>query len=264
MEPALRRYDDETVDTVRAHYAAMHRGQTLECARAMRARFDPATGGVGETLGIADAIACFTYHDDADPDFDADNLLHCYQTAEACRQAFPDRDWLHLVGLLHDLGKAPLARAGLPQWSIGGDIYPLGCAFDESNVFPETFAGNPDAESEELSSATGIYDEGCGFEQVVFAFGHDQYLYDVLVAHGDCRIPRDGLYLIRFHSFYPWHQHGGYARLASQSDHRRLGLLRAFQRCDLYSKIEDLPDPAVLWPYYEGLIERYCPGRLRW
>ena len=30
---------------------------------------------------------------------------HAAATAEACRAAFPDLDWLHLVGLLHSLGK---------------------------------------------------------------------------------------------------------------------------------------------------------------
>ncbi len=30
---------------------------------------------------------------------------HAAGTAEACRAAFPDLDWLHLVGLLHSLGK---------------------------------------------------------------------------------------------------------------------------------------------------------------
>ena len=30
---------------------------------------------------------------------------HAAQTADACRAAFPDLDWLHLVGLLHSLGK---------------------------------------------------------------------------------------------------------------------------------------------------------------
>ncbi len=30
---------------------------------------------------------------------------HAACTAEACRAAFPDLDWLHLVGLLHSLGK---------------------------------------------------------------------------------------------------------------------------------------------------------------
>ncbi len=30
---------------------------------------------------------------------------HALQTAELCRLAHPDKDWLHLVGLLHGLGK---------------------------------------------------------------------------------------------------------------------------------------------------------------
>ena len=32
-------------------------------------------------------------------------LEHCFQTAEACRVAYPQEDWLHLVGLIHSLGK---------------------------------------------------------------------------------------------------------------------------------------------------------------
>ena len=32
-------------------------------------------------------------------------LDHCFQTAEACRLVYPQDDWLHLVGLLHSLGK---------------------------------------------------------------------------------------------------------------------------------------------------------------
>ena len=45
---------------------------------------------------------------------------HAGQTAEACRAAFPDLDWLHLVGLLHSLGKL-LAhkRCALPPGSAG-------------------------------------------------------------------------------------------------------------------------------------------------
>lgn len=30
---------------------------------------------------------------------------HALQTAELCRLAHPDKDWLHLVGLVHGLGK---------------------------------------------------------------------------------------------------------------------------------------------------------------
>ena len=40
-------------------------------------------------------------------DTDADLRLkeHSFQIAEACRLAYPQEDWLHLVGLIHDLGR---------------------------------------------------------------------------------------------------------------------------------------------------------------
>lgn len=31
-------------------------------------------------------------------------LQHAYQTAELCRLAHPDKEWLHVVGLIHSLG----------------------------------------------------------------------------------------------------------------------------------------------------------------
>lgn len=29
---------------------------------------------------------------------------------------------------------------------------------------------------------------------------------------------------------------------------------------DLYSKSDDVPDPEKLKPYYQALIDKYCPG----
>ena len=34
---------------------------------------------------------------------------HAVRTAEACRQAYPQHDWLHLIGLIHGLGKLQAA-----------------------------------------------------------------------------------------------------------------------------------------------------------
>jgi hypothetical protein len=33
---------------------------------------------------------------------------------------------------------------------------------------------------------------------------------------------------------------------------------------DLYTKCPDLPDVESLRPYYQGLIDKYCPGTLSW
>jgi inositol oxygenase len=49
-------------------------------------------------------------------------------TAEDLRERFPEEDWLHLCGLLHDMGKVlSLPSFGsLPQWAVVGDTYPVG------------------------------------------------------------------------------------------------------------------------------------------
>ena len=43
--------------------------------------------------------------DESDPDTDLPNIVHAFHTAERIRYAHPDRDWFHLTGLIHDLGK---------------------------------------------------------------------------------------------------------------------------------------------------------------
>lgn len=43
--------------------------------------------------------------DESDPDIDLPNIVHAFQTAERARLEFPEHDWLHLTGLIHDLGK---------------------------------------------------------------------------------------------------------------------------------------------------------------
>ena len=74
---------------------------------------------------------------------DLPNSVHLFQTAERIREVHPDKDWFHLVGLIHDLGKV-LALYGEPQWSTVGDTFPVGCAFSNKCVFPEFFKENTD------------------------------------------------------------------------------------------------------------------------
>ena len=42
------------------------------------------------------------------------NIVHAYQTAERIREKFPNDDWFHLTGFIHDLGKL-MAFYGEPQ-----------------------------------------------------------------------------------------------------------------------------------------------------
>lgn len=117
--------------------------------------------------------------DESDPDLDEPQIEHLLQTAEAIRRDYPDEDWLHLTGLIHDLGKVLFDDkfGALPQWAVVGDTFPVGCAFDPSNVHYKHFEGNEDYNNPEYSTKNGMYTEGCGLENVLMSWGHDDYMY---------------------------------------------------------------------------------------
>lgn len=72
--------------------------------------------------------------DESDPDCDVPNVFHAYQTGEGIRKQFPDREWMILVGFIHDCGKM-MCFYGQPQWCTVGDIYPVGCKPAPSVVY---------------------------------------------------------------------------------------------------------------------------------
>lgn len=44
-----------------------------------------------------------------------------------------------------------------------------------------------------------------------------------------------------------------------------IGLFVSYDsKFDLYTKSSELPDVEKLKPYYQSLIDKYCPGLLRW
>ena len=96
-------------------------------------------------------------------------------------------------------------------------------------------------------------------------FSHDYYLYEVLF-RSYTNLPLEALYIVRFHSFYAWHtpRNGirGYTNLASEEDWKNLPLLKLFQKTDLYSKTNVLPDINELEPYYNNLINKYILNTL--
>jgi len=92
-----------------------------------------------------------------------------------------------------------------------------------------------------------------------------------VLTHNKHNLPPEALWIIRFHSFYPWHTSGAYTHLCDyergeQSEDRTiLKWVREFNKYDLYSKSDAaLPDVATLKPYYEALLEKYVPGKLKW
>lgn len=168
-----------------------------------------------------------------------------------------------MVGLIHDAGKL-MALWGEPQWCVVGDTFPVGCAPDPSIVFGvESFAKNPDLQDPKLNTRQGIYTENCGLDRVLMSWGHDEYLYRVLQANQHS-LPEEALYIIRFHSFYPWHSSGAYRYLCNNKDEEMLRWVNEFNQFDLYTKAPDMPDVDALHDYYEGLLRKYVPGKLQW
>ncbi|XP_077425777.1 inositol oxygenase isoform X2 [Vanacampus margaritifer] len=90
-----------------------------------------------------------------------------------------------------------------------------------------------------------------------------EYLYRVL-QFNKCNIPEEGLNMIRYHSFYPWHSQGDYMYLCDDKDLQMRPWLNEFNKFDLYTKASELPDVEKLRPYYQSLIDKYCPGILKW
>ena len=112
-----------------------------------------------------------------------------------------------------------------------------------------------------MQTRCGIYEEGCGLDQVLMSWGHDEYLYHVVK---DSKLPEAALYMIRYHSFYAAHREGAYKHLMSEKDRKMFGWVRAFNAYDLYTKSEERVDVEALRPYYEGLIDEFLPGKLSW
>jgi len=196
--------------------------------------------------------------DESDPDTELPQIVHALQTAEGLRSVHPDIEWLPLVGLLHDLGKViALPEFGSePQWCVVGDTFPVGCQFDSNIVYHEHFVESADSTHPIYTTKLGIYSPHCGLDNLHFSFGHDEYLYQVL-KHNNCLIPEEGLRIIRYHSFYPWHKSGAYQHFMKDEDHVTLKWCQLFSKLDLYSKDAKVPDVEKLIPYYATLISKY-------
>jgi inositol oxygenase len=117
--------------------------------------------------------------DSSDPDLALPNIQHLFQTAEGLRsEGRPD--WMVLVGLLHDLGKMMFlfgceedGTGQLNQFGMVGDVFVVGCALPDACVYPEYNALNPDMSDPRYNTELGIYQEGCGLDNVQLAWGHE-------------------------------------------------------------------------------------------
>jgi inositol oxygenase len=252
----FRNYNNSEKDsTVREFYRLNHKYQTYSFVREKEKEFlafNRKEMGVWEAMEFLNTLV-----DDSDPDTDLDQLQHLLQTAEAIR-ADGHPDWFILTGFIHDMGKV-LCLFGEPQWAVVGDTFPVGCKFSDKIVYSEYFEGNPDINNNLYNTKYGIYEPSCGLKNVHMSWGHDEYLYQLVKDY----LPEPALYMIRYHSFYSQHREGAYEHLMDDHDREMFKWVDKFNPYDLYSKSPKPPVVSELRPFYEELIAKYLPEKIR-
>ncbi|KAJ0089648.1 hypothetical protein Patl1_13397 [Pistacia atlantica] len=247
--------ESERQKTVEEFYRLQHINQTYDFVKRMREEYeklDKAEMSIWECCELLNEVV-----DESDPDLDEPQIQHLLQSAEAIRKDYPDEDWLHLTALIHDLGKVlTLPKFGeLPQWAVVGDTFPLGCAFDKANVHNKYFKENADYNNPAYNTKNGIYSQGCGLDNVMISWGHDDYMYMVAKENGTT-LPSAGFFT-QGGCIHTPHEPMRTRRISS-------GSMFSSNKYDLYSKSKVLVDVEAVKPYYLSLIEKYFPAKLRW
>jgi len=252
---AFRNYAAPPRDTVKEFYRLNHTYQSYDFVLQKEKEF---LGFTKKEMPIWKAFDFLNeLVDDSDPDTDLDQMQHLLQTSEAIRRdGHPD--WMVLVGLVHDMGKV-LCLFGEPQWSVVGDTFPVGCAYSDKIVFPEFFTANPDYQHPIYSTRYGVYEPNCGLDKVHLSWGHDEYVYHMMKNY----LPQEGLYMLRYHSFYAQHREHAYDHLMNAHDHAMFKWVNLFNPYDLYSKNPNQKSWEELRPYYENLVAKYLPATLK-
>lgn len=251
-----REYEQDTNSSVYQTYLANHTQQTVAYVLGKKAEYLPLKKGKYGIWRVLEMLNSMV--DESDPDLDLPQIIHALQTAEAIRKDGHPR-WLILTGLIHDCGKM-LSFFGEPQWAVVGDTFPVGCAYSDKIVYPDLFKLNPDFHNPAYQTQYGIYSPGCGLSNLHMSWGHDEYLYHVVKKY----LPAQAAYIIRFHSFYPWHDQGGYRYFMNEYDHEMFKWIKLFNQYDLYSKCPEEPDVQALKPYYQQLIAEFFPETIDW
>ena len=250
-----RNYNEPARDTVKEFYRLNHTYQTYGFVQEKRnnfLKFDKKEMPVWDAFQFLNQLV-----DDSDPDTDLDQFQHLLQTSEAIRRdGHPD--WMVLVGLMHDMGKT-LCLFGEPQWAVVGDTFPVGCAYSDKIVYLEFFKNNPDYSNPAYQTQYGVYEKGCGLCNVNMSWGHDEYIYQMLKNN----LPEEGLYMLRYHSFYAQHREHAYDHLMNEHDHEMFKWVDLFNPYDLYSKNPIPPNWEELKPYYKALVAKYLPANLK-
>ncbi len=252
----FRNYEQD--NKIYEHYRNVRRKQTIDYVKNAKKQFSNFKHKKNVWTLIKELD---NFIDISDPDVDIPNIHHLFQTAEGLRMD-NHTDWLQLTGLLHDLGKI-LYKVNLPgmslteQWGIVGDTFILGHPLPKSAIYPEL----------KFNSDISIYKENCGLSNCYISYGHDEFLYQSLV-ESNTSLPEEALYIIRFHSLYPWHSGKAYIELEDETDKKYKEQVQLFNKYDLYTKCDKRYsidsfgniENDELYKYYDTIINKYIPN----
>lgn len=252
--------EEAILAVVKDNYYKMRTRQTVDYVQRMRRdylKFD-------KPMQVWDAMMELNaFVDLSDPDINLPNVVHLVQTAEGMR-ADGRPDWMQLVGLIHDLGKVMFlwgkdedGTSLKEQWGLVGDIFLVGCALPDTCIYAEFNEENPDMRNPAYNTDLGMYKPGCGLDNCLTAWGHDEYLYQVLKNHPDNKLPEEAMVMVRYHSFYPWHTGNSYGAITNERDEQYKDWVRDFNQYDLYTKSPKTYDMDEVKAYYLPLIEKY-------
>ena len=256
----FRNYDNAS-ESVSQNYLKARQNQTVEFVTQMVTQFST----FNRKMNIWDILEDLNnLIDVSDPDCSHPNLYHAIQTAEMMkRDDLPD--WMQLIGLLHDIGKIMYKQGHdhqgtgkKEQWAMVGDTFIVGCQLPEKIIYPEFNQYNPDMSNPKYNTKYGMYQTGCGLDNLMCSWGHDEYLYRIL-SHpkNENSLPPEALYMARWHSLYAYHDQQEYFHFQSEKDKKLYPQLKLFNKYDLYSKCDDIYDIEQLKPYYLSLIKKY-------
>ena len=251
-EEEFRQYDATATPGVAEFYRLNHENMTVDYVLAKEEEYFTLRKGQKTVWQAAEFLN--TLVDDSDPDTDLTQIEHLLQTSEAMRRDGQPR-WMILTGFIHDLGKCLCLIRGAAMGSRGRYVS-RGLRLVERYRLPEYFANNPDRDIAEYQTKYGIYEPNCGLDNLHMSFGHDGYIAKVMGPY----LRDESLYMLRYHSFYPWHKHGAYDHLCNEKDRSMLEWVLKFNQYDLYSKGHTKPDLAQLKPYYDELFAEFLPA----
>ena len=265
MSTEFRQYTDVQIN-IKNHYEKLRTFQTVEHVKKIHELYKNRTK---IPLTIMDALNLLNnFIDVSDPDVNVPNIHHLYQTAEGLRKA-NQPDWMQLVGLIHDLGKITYLwnkpELGLSvdeQWSIVGDTFLVGCRLpsdEQQPVYPEFNELNPDSSNPNYNTPIGMYSKECGLDNCLSAWGHDEYLYQILRETPN-NLPEPAYYIIRYHSMYPYHKYNAYQFLENETDKKMKPFVQLFNHFDLYTKEDTKTNIDELQSYYQSIIDKYFPN----